>query len=328
MRRTARAGGAVLLVAVALAVGWLPLPLFALGPGPARDIGPLIRVEGAPTYGSSGHLVMTTVRFTKLTPLGALVTWLHPDRSVVGEDVLYPPGLTRDEEERRATSQMDQSKIDAASVVLAEVAGYPREHAPGALIETVVEGCPADRRLFPGDVITRIDGEPVDSRGEASRLIDAVPAGRPIAFRVDAAGRLHDVTIARGPCPGTDEPRLGIALVAAFPVEIRISSGDVGGPSAGLMWAIGLYEALTPGDLTRGRTIAGTGSIDLDGDVGPIGGIRDKVVAARDVGADVLLVPEENLPEIRGIETGDLRLVPVSTFDQAVRALEATGTGT
>jgi PDZ domain-containing protein len=326
MRRAARAGGAVLLVAVALAIGWVPLPLFALGPGPAREIGPLIHVEGTPTHGSSGHLVMTTVRFTKLTPLGAFVTWLDPDRSVVGEDVLYPPGLTPAEEDRRAISQMDQSKIDAASVVLTELVDYPDRHAPGALIEAVGEGCPADRRLFPGDVITRIDGETIDSRREASRLIDAVPEGRPIAFQVETDGRSRDVTIARGPCPGTDEPRLGIALVAAFPLDITIRSGDVGGPSAGLMWAIGLYEALTPGDLTRGRTIAGTGAIDLDGNVGPIGGIGDKVVAAREIRADVLLIPRENLAEVRGVDAGETRVIPVSTFDEAVRALEAIGT--
>jgi Lon-like protease len=328
MRRALRSGGFVLLVASAFAVGWIRLPYYALGPGPAREIVPLIHVEGAPTYRSSGHLVMTTVRFTQLTTLGAAVAWIDPEQAVVDEEVVYPPGLTPAEEERRAFSQMDQSKIDAAVVVLSEITDYPRAHGPGVLIEFVGEGCPADRRLYPGDLIRKIEGETVDSRREASRLIDAVPAGEPIDFRVEADGEIHDIRVARGRCPGIEEPLLGITLVDPFPFDITIESGDVGGPSAGLMWALGLYDLLSPGDLSAGRTIAGTGTIDLDGNIGPIGGIQDKVVAARDAGADILLVPRGNLDELEGVEEGDLRLIPVSTFDQALDAVRSTEPGT
>jgi Lon-like protease len=324
MRRALRNAGFVLLIVVAFAAGWFPLPYFALGPGPASEVAPLIHVEGAPTYGSSGHLVMTTVRFTQVTALGAMVAWINPEQAVVDEREVYPPGLSPSEEEERASSQMDQSKIDAAAVALSEVTDYPREHGPGALVELVGTGCPADGRLFPGDRIERIDGERVDSRREASRLIDSVPAGESIEFRVEADGKLHDVRVTRGRCPGVDEPVIGILLVDSFPFEIAIDSGVVGGPSAGLMWAIGLYDLLTPGDLTRGRTIAGTGTIDLDGNVGPIGGITDKVVGARDASADIMLVPRDDFDELRGIDTGDLTLIPVSTFDQAVEALSAS----
>jgi PDZ domain-containing protein len=321
MRRRLRFGGYVLLVAVAFAAGWFPLPYFSFGPGPAREIVPLIHVEGAPTYGSSGHLVMTTIRFTQVTALGALAAWIDPERAVVDEELVYPPGLSPSEEEERATSQMDQSKIDAAAVVLAEVTDYPREHGPGALVEFVGEGCPAEGRLFPGDLIVRIDGHPVGSRQQASRLIDAVPAGDPIRFRIEADGESHDVGVARGRCPGVDERLIGIFLVEPFPFEITIESGDVGGPSAGLMWAVGLYDLLTPGDLTGGRTIAGTGSIDLEGKVGPIGAILDKVVAAREANADIMLVPRDNYDEARDVDTGDLRLISVSTFEEALEAL-------
>jgi PDZ domain-containing protein len=324
MRRPLRSAGYLLLVAAAVGVSWIRLPYFSFGPGPARDIGPLIHVADAPTYGSSGHLVMTTIQFDKLTALGALVTWIDPDRSVVAEDVVYPPGLSPTEEAQRAISQMDQSKIDAAVVALSEVADYPRAHGPGALVESVGPGCPADDRLFPGDLIVRIGGEDVDSRQEASRLIDAVPVGEPVEFRVEADGETHDVRLSRGSCPGIDEPLIGILLVAAFPFEISIESAEVGGPSAGLMWALGLYDLLTPGDLTEGRTIAGTGAIDLEGNVGAIGGIVDKVDAAQEAGADILLVPQDNLVQLRDVDTGDLRLIPVSTFDEAVEALSSS----
>jgi PDZ domain-containing protein len=279
-------------------------------------------VEGAPTYGSSGHLVMTTVRFDKLTALGMLATWIDPDRTVEGEDVVYPAGLTPAEEVHRAISQMDQSKIDAAAVVLSQLTDYPKDHGVGALVEAVGPGCPADDHLFPGDLIVEIDGEPVGSRREASRLIDAVPVDEPIAFRVDTDGELHDVRLTRGSCPGVDEPLVGIVLVEPFPFEISIESAEVGGPSAGLMWALGLYDLLTPGDLTGGRTIAGTGAIALDGTIGPIGEVADKVLAARSADADLLLVPRANLPELRGVDTGGLRLIPVSTLDEALEALD------
>jgi len=328
MRRALRTGGFVLLIAAAFGAGWVPLPFFALGPGPARDVAPLIHVDGAPTYGSSGRLVMTTIRFTQVTALGAIVAWINPEQVVVDEETVYPPGLSPSEEEQRAISQMDQSKIDAAAVALSEVTEYPREHGVGALVEFVGTGCPADGRLFPGDQIVRIDGERVDSRREASRLIDAVPADEPIEFRVHAEGEVHDVSVRRGRCAGVDEPVIGILLVDSFPFEITIESGDVGGPSAGLMWAVGLYDLLTPGDLTRGRTIAGTGAIDLDGNVGPIGGILDKVVAARDASANVMLVPRDNFDELRHVDTGDLTLIPVSTFAEAVEALSSSEAAT
>jgi PDZ domain-containing protein len=329
MRRALNVAGIVLLLAVSFAAGWVRLPYYALGPGPSRDVLTLIEVDGAPTYpGSSGHLVLTTVRFRQVTPVGGLVAWLDPEQSVIEDDVLFPPGLTPDEEERRATSEMDQSKIDAAFVVLSRLTEYPAEHPRGALIEQVGEGCPADRRLFPGDVIVRIGDETVDSAGEASELIDAVPPGQPIELRVRAEGEVHAVRIERGRCPGIREPLLGISTIEPFPVEISIESEDVGGPSAGLMWALGLYDLLTEGDLTEGRTIAGTGTIDLEGQVGPIGGILDKVVAAREAGADVLLVPVGNFDELAAADRGAMRVVPVETFDDALAALGASATAT
>jgi PDZ domain-containing protein len=326
MGRSFRSAGSLLLIAAIVAVGWIRLPFYSFGAGPAREIAPLIHVEGVPTYGSAGHLVMTTIRFDKLTALGMLATWIDPDRSVEGEDVVYPPGLTAEEETRRAISQMDQSKIDAAVVVLSLLTDYPKEHGPGALVEAVGPGCPADERLFPGDLIVQIDDEPVDSRREASRLIDAVPIDDPIEFRVDADGAIHDVSVTRGSCPGIDDPLIGVVLVESFPFEITIESSEVGGPSAGLMWALGLYDLLTPGDLTRGRTIAGTGAIDLEGNIGPIGGIVDKVGAAQSVDADILLVPQDNFSELRDVDTGDLELIPVSTLEEAVDALDPSET--
>ena len=322
MRRSLRSAGSIFLIAAAVGVSWIRLPYYSFGPGPAREVAPLIHVEDVRTYGSAGHLVMTTIRFDKLTALGMFATWIDPHRSVESEDIVYPPGLTPAEETHRAISQMDQSRIDAAAVVLRELTDYPEEHGVGALVETVGPDCPADDRLYPGDLVTHIGGEPVRSQRQASRLIDAVPVDEPIEFRIEADGETHDVSLTRGRCPGIDDPLIGIVLIDPFPFEIAIESAEVGGPSAGLMWALGLYDLLTPGDLTRGRTIAGTGAIDLDGNIGAIGGAEDKVLAAQSADADILLIPQGNLEELRGVDTGDVRLIAVSTLAAALEALD------
>jgi PDZ domain-containing protein len=314
--------GLFLALAVAFVVGWVPLPYYALGPGPARDVTPLIQVEGAPVYASDGTLIMTTVAYRRVTALQAFLAWLDPDRSLVAQEVLYPPGSSVEQEDERARSQMDQSKIDATAVVLRRLQDYPRDHGTGALIQYVGAGCPAEGELFPGDLVVEVDGHDVASAQDASRLLDDVPVDDPVTFDVEAGGERAEVEVTRGACGDADEPLLGINLIDGFPIDVTISSGDVGGPSAGLMWALGLYELLTPGDLTGGRTIAGTGTIDLRGRVGPIGDIGDKAVAARRAGADVFLVPRADLDGLDDVDTGDLEVVPVSTFAQALRFLE------
>ncbi|MET0887603.1 MAG: S16 family serine protease, partial [Mycetocola sp.] len=127
----------------------------------------------------------------------------------------------------------------------------------------------------------------------------------------------------REPCGDIEEPLVGIRMINSFPFDVSISSGEIGGPSAGLMWALGLYDLLTSGDLTGGRTIAGTGVIALDGAVSPIDGIEEKLAAAADAGASVFLVPEGNEEAARASGDHGLELVPVATFDEALAYLGA-----
>ncbi|MDH4112970.1 MAG: PDZ domain-containing protein [Actinomycetota bacterium] len=323
MKRPFRIAGLVALFGLVFAAAWVPIPYFAVGPGPANDIDPLIDIKGVPRYPSEGRLIMTTVRWEQLTALGSFIAWVDDSRFIVGEDAIYPPGVDRDQEQDRAISQMDQSKIDASIVVLTELFDYPKDHGTGALIEATGPDCPADGELFVGDTVVAIDGRRVETIGEARRAIDGVPPGEPVAFRVRAGGEVHEIELTREPCAGSEEPLVGIQMVSAFPFGIEIASGDVGGPSGGLMFSLGLYDALTPGDLTGGRTIAGTGTISPSGKVGGIGGIVDKVIGAERAGATVFLVPAENMAELRDVET-DLRLISVSSFTQAVDALEAS----
>lgn len=323
MRRVARIASLVILFAVAFGAAWVPLPLYAAGPGPADEVAPLIDVRGVPRYGSQGRFIMTTVSFTQVTALDSLLVWIDDARAIVPREVLYPPGVDPDLDQRRAISQMDTSKITASTVVLGELFDYPKEHGRGALIAQVGADCAAEGKLFVGDLVVAIEGRPIGSVREASRALDRVPVDEAIGFRVRAGGEVHDIELRRGPCPGSEEPLVGISMVDPFPFEIEIASGDVGGPSAGLMFSLGLYDTLTPGDLTGGRTIAGTGTLTPEGEVGPIGGIVDKVIGAEREEAHVFLVPAANMPELAEVDTGAMQLISVATFDEAVDALEA-----
>jgi PDZ domain-containing protein len=298
------------------------LPWYSLGPGPARAVQPLIRFEGRTRYESDGDFVLTSVRFDQLTALGVVEAWLDPDDSVVSREALFGPGETAEDERERSISEMDQSKLDAAYVVLEELTDYPEEHGEGVLIQCVVDGCAADGELYPGDLVRAIGGTRVNSVSDARRVIRAAHAGDRLLFDVTVDGDRQMVSLVREPCGGSERPLVGVSMIESFPFHIRISSGEIGGPSAGLAWALGLHDLLTPGDLTGGRTIAITGALGIDGTVLPIGGIEDKVVGAAEAGATVLILPDRNLDAARAAGRDDVELVPVATFDDALSYLQ------
>jgi PDZ domain-containing protein len=327
MRKLLRWAPVLGAIGLAFVAGFVPLSLYSLGPGPAIEVLPLIAVEGPTTYPSSGRLVMTTVEFRQLTAVGAAFAWLDPRVAVLTEEELFPGGESPEQEERRAISQMDTSKIDASSVVLRELGDYPSERGKGALIREVLAGCPAEGDLFPGDVILSVNGRPVAGAAASRRAIDGVPPQGTVRFEIRPLGQVKAqlFSLQRGRCIEDERPLLGISTIDAFPYEIAMRSREVGGPSAGLMWGLGLYDLLTPGDLTDGRTIAGTGVITPDGSVLPIGGIEEKVVAAQEAGAQAVLVPRDNMVEARAAGGDGVQLVAVATFQDALDYLEGGG---
>ena len=314
-------GSLALLVA---AIAW-PLPYYSEGPGPAQDVLPRIIYQGMPRYDPTGQLDLTTVRYEQLTGLTWLRAQLDDTLTVVGADTVYPPDVPVSVTQQRGVSQMDQSQIAATAVALQALHRYPKDHGDGALIEDVVPNCPADGKLYPGDIITSVDGTSVHTANQASRLFDKIPDSQPLHFELDVDGNTVQETFTRAPCGPKKQKLVGISMIDAFPIDVTYTSDGIGGPSAGLMWALGLYELLTPQDITAGRTIAGTGEIAPDGTVYPIGGIQDKVVAAQRAGATIFLAPKRNMPELQGVSLGDMQVIPVKTFDDALHALQQSG---
>jgi PDZ domain-containing protein len=312
------------LGALILVLAVVPTPYFLLTPGPAEDVLPLIDVKGHPTYQPEGRLLLTAVGFRRANTYEVGLAKILPHHELHPERDFEAPGQTDEQQQQVALSQMDQSKIDAAVVALTRFAGYPKKHGSGVLVESVGDGLPASGHLFAGDLITKVDGVPIESDAQLRKAIVDAGAGHPLTFTVQAGGTTRTETVAPARVKGFDHPIVGISTVPNFPFPLTISSGDIGGPSAGLMWALGISDVITPGDLTGGRVIAGTGAIAVDGTVLPIGGVREKVVTAKSHGAKVFIVPVEDAPDARAVADG-ITLVPVHTYAEALRWLTSHG---
>ena len=312
------------VVVLLLCLSLVRLPWFVEYPGAARDVLTRIDVDGTATYPAEGRLLLTAVNLGRVSVYDAVWAGLFdPEATLVPERDVVPPGRTDREVEQASLSEMDSSKIAAVAAALRLVSDYPRDRGEGVLVHTVFADTPAAGKLFPGDLIVAVDGRRVRDPSHLRSLIRAAGTERTLRLTVMPVegGERRTVEVRPALIEDVEGPIIGIIPVANFPYRVFISSGNIGGPSAGLMWALGVVDLLTPGNLTGGETIAGTGEVDPEGGVHGIGGIGLKLRAAQDAGAGVFLLPRDNLEEARAAAS-DLRLVPVSTLDEAVRFLE------
>ncbi len=309
------------VVTLLFVLSLIRLPYFVLRPGPAQDVETLIHISQHQTFPSQGHLLLTSVSYYRPNVYQAVGAWLDSTEAVVPEKDVLAPGQSQEQEFQQALSQMDTSKIDAAVVALTRYAGYPEQHGPGLLVEDVFAKTPAEGKIFAGDVITAVDGRSVDDPDRLGSMIQAAGVGYPVTLTIEAGGKTRRVSLAPAKVPGVEHPVIGVSLVNNFPFPLTIDSGNIGGPSAGLMWTLGVVDLLTPGDLTDGRTVAGTGEITVEGKVLPIGGVEEKVVAAERAGATIFFVPVKDAAAARSV-ANRIVLVPVSTYLDAVTYLQ------
>ena len=323
------------IAALAIAV-LIPVPYVILGPGPSLNtLGkdssgqPLITITGHPTYPTIGHLNLVTVGYqggpgVTINIFSALAAWLNPHEAVVPESELFAPGQTQQQAQQQNTQEMTGSQQVAVAAALTEL------HIPYQTQVVVVRaqpGYPAYGVLKSGDVITAVDGTPVTSESDLTSLIGAHPAGSTLTLTIRRAGRTETVQVGTRESGG--HPVMGVSVTEqyVFPFTVKFSVGDIGGPSAGMMFALGIIDKLTPMNLTGGKFIAGTGEIEASGKVDPIGGIQQKMIAARQAGAMIFLTTSANCPDAKGAVPAGLRLVSVSTLSQAVSDLAAIKAG-
>jgi Lon-like protease len=314
--------GVLALIALVFSLNFYRLPVVALSPGPMEDVLAHLKVEGRRVYDSEGKLYLTSVGIDdNVRFYEALLDMANRDVQLVPREQLYPLDQDSTEIDKENAALMDRSKETAAVVALREL-GYDIEPS-GVEVTQIVRGAPADGRLQAGDRILAADGRAVDSTDEVRAAITGHRVGERVAFRVERDRATREVRVRVDLVDG--QPRVGIVLRDLFPelpVKVSIETeNNIGGPSAGLMFALSIIDRLTPEDLTGGRRIAGTGEIALDGAVLPVGGVAEKLIAVHRLGVTTFLIPADNCQGVRGRVPDGLRLVKVSRLEEALRFL-------
>jgi PDZ domain-containing protein len=322
-RRVLTWTGAVLVAALVAGLNFYQLPVVTLLPGPVEDVLPQVKVRG-PTraYEASGKLYLTTVGVDeRVNFYEALLDFADRDVEVVPRSVLYPDGQTEKETDLQNAAEMDNSKMSATVVGLRR-AGLEVDTDPdGVRIAGVLPGSAADGKLKADDKVLAVGGVAVHGSEDIRTQIGKARIGQTLAFKVQRGSAVRTETVVPRQAPDDrNRPYVGISLadIFDFPVDIDIRTENIGGPSAGLMFALSIVEKLGKEDLTRDREIAGTGTIDNDGNVGPIGGIQQKLIAARRTGATIFLCPYDNYDEAKQGKPRGLDLIPVKTIDEAL----------
>lgn len=333
-------GGSALLATGSVPCGAVPLQprcSVALHPGPVEDTLRIVEIADERTYASTGQLLLTTVSVdSDLRARDLLTILLSREIDRVPREALFPSGTGVEEVRRANRVAMDESQVIAAVAALRYL-GHEVDLEPvGAEIVGTLEGSPAEEVLEAGDVVVAVDDEEVSSAEEAVDAIRGLPAGRSLHLSVQRRGssEVEEVRINLEEDPDdVERGRIGALLgdKIALPVDVAIDAGPIGGPSAGLMFALAVVDLLTAEDLTTGTVIAGTGSVDAHGEVRAMGGVRQKLVASTDRPerpATVFLVPAANAGDARRAPI-DRRVlvVPVHDLAQAVDALRSVARG-
>jgi PDZ domain-containing protein len=327
-----------LLVALAIVMaGMLVHPAYVIfRPGPVYDtLGsidgkPVIEVKGTETYDASGDLYFTTVAVFggpehEITAWDYLWAKVQPGSDIRPMEEVYPSGVTRQQIQEQTSIQMTSAQDEAKAVAMRATG---RTVPVTITIAGLVPGGPADGVLQKGDEIVSLAGKPVTNVVELRQTISAVPDGGKLAMVVKRAGAEVPVQVGTTVTDGRRVVGVGLKVDFRYPVDVTIHAGSIGGPSAGLMFSLGLYDKLTPGPLTGGAKIAGTGTIADDGSVGPIGGIDHKMAGARAGDhADWFLAPKDNCTDVRGHIPDGLHVVRVGSFDEAKKAIESIAAG-
>ncbi len=326
----------VLVIGMSVLAASEPVPYVTFSPGPTVNVldefedKSVISVSGHKSYEDNGGLHLTTVVPSgpdeKISIPQLVSAWVDPDQDVYPYRAIYPPTATQDSVREESSAQMVSSKDSAVAAALRAL-DIPYKTA--VKVSDVTEGGPADGKLKAGDQVLSVNGRKVTGPEQLTGIIRPLPVGTDITVRVRRDGRDLDKEMTTASSPddkSASAVRVAIAPGFEFPFEVELNiSENIGGPSGGLMFALGIYDVLTPGSLTDGQVIAGTGEIDAEGKVLPIGGIQQKLVGAQDDGAELFLVPADNCADALdgNYDPDKMRLVKVSTIDQALDDVKA-----
>lgn len=330
-RRTKIVLGVFLLVVVALIASVaIKVPYVILRPGPAPNtLGELngkriLSVTGTKTYPTSGTLRFTTVSMyggpgNRPSALEYAFARLDSNAQIYRESDLFAPTTTKEQVQKENAAEMTGSQ-SAAEVVAARKAGFTVPET--IVIAEISDKVEARKMLKAKDVIKSVNGVAVPDSPSLQREMKKVKPGDKVKLGITRSGKAMTFDVPTQKVDGRAVMGLALDPKATMPFKVTMAVGDVGGPSAGMMFTLAIYDTVTPGALTGGKQIAGTGTMASTGEVGPIGGIREKVVGAREQGATSFLAPADNCAELKGHVPGGLSVYRVATIDDAIKAVE------
>jgi Lon-like protease len=325
-----------LLIGLFLVAAALPVPYVTMSPGPTVNVlgkasgKPIVEVHGHKTYTDGGQLRLTTVSVTSpshhISLYEAMGAWFDGTRAVYPRDVIYPPEQSAQQAEQEGSVEMVNSQDTAIATALTELGYHPKTETE---VLAVTPKSAADGKLKTRDKILSVNGTRITNATQVSDAVQKTGVGGQARFVIRRGGQTKELTITTRPSP--DDPKKALVGVVVgegynFPFDVSVNiSDDIGGPSAGLIFSLSVYDTLTPGALTGGNVVAGTGTITKGGSVGPIGGIQQKIVAAADADAKIFLVPPANCSAAldADVKKGEIRLVKAPTMHSAVTSIEA-----
>ena len=322
------------LIVVGLVGGsFIKLPYVAYAPGSAQSAEPLVKVPPGKGHESPGAFFFLTVSVrTKEPALQALVDWLDPNVDLVPYDEVYPKKGDRRKDEQQNQVAMTDSKVTAQQVAFEKLGLPVTVTGTGVIVTRVATDLPVHGKLDAGDVITAVDGQPALTTDQLTRLVGQHRPGDQVVLTVEAGGKgdPEPRTVQLSASPDTGRPIIGVNVAGRglhydFPFKVSIDSGNVIGPSGGLVFTLAVIDKLTPGPLTGGHKVAVTGEISSDGSVLPIGGVTQKLVAAEGAGADTMIVPSSDFAEAQAHHSKSVTVYKADTIDETLAILKRLG---
>ena len=328
MRKNRLKKGIGILIIIFIIINFIPTSFYVMSPGIAEELSPIISVENGHKDKIKGSFLLTAVGSRKATVWDYVyVKTIQPrgyELEVMSEQL--PEGINMDKYLQMMENLMEESKLTAEAVALQKLGYEVNIHGEGVEIIEVLENSEASGKLQSGDIITSIDGNQTDIASTAVDLIRNREIGDTVDLEVLRDNKKINLTVETIELPESPgKPSIGILITTKnlnydFPIEVKYDTGNIVGPSAGGMFALEIYNQLVEEDLTKGKKIAGTGTINIEGEIGQIDGIEQKIIAAEEANVEIFILPEENFEAAKKVNTS-IELVPVKTFEEAVQFL-------
>ncbi len=299
-------------------------------PGVALSVGPMINVPAQYRHPIAGQFFLVTV--VSQAPIAAgewVLGHIDPAIQIVPPEQVTPKNTTPQQQAKQDYQMLFDSETTAIAVGL-KLAGYTTAVVgKGVRVDAILAGSHANGILQVGDIITGLNGTPIQTTDDLINGIKTQTSLSAVHLSLTRAQQQLKVDVPlMAPAAPNGTPKLGVQIEPAgfdykppFPISIQTDKIS-GGPSAGLIFTLTVYNSLAPINLTGGRRIAGTGTINLDGSVGPIGGVKQKIFAAEAVGATYFLCPVENYADAVSVAK-TIKVVKIATVEQAVDFLRS-----